>query len=71
MFKPLNDLIHQQMFRTTKRGYNPRQVDAFMEQLKDQCRELEENYRSLVEELDQLRQEKAAANHNSSDAERS
>ena len=49
------DLIHQAMFTTVKQGYDPREVDRFMEQLKDECRILEEKYRNLEQEVLQLR----------------
>lgn len=51
----LIDMVDQAMFTTTQKGYNPREVDRFVEQLKDACRALAEEYRCMQTELQQLR----------------
>lgn len=50
------DLVYQAMFTTTKNGYNPREVDSFLEQLKDECRNWNEKYNQLEQEVLRLRE---------------
>lgn len=53
--EPVIDHVYQAMFTTTKNGYNPREVDRFLEQLKDELRLWNERYRLLEQEVQTLR----------------
>lgn len=44
----LTDFIDQAAFTMNRKGYNPREVDRFLEQMKDLCREWDEIGRAHV-----------------------
>lgn len=47
----LIDMVDQVMFTTTQKGYNPREVDLFIEQLKYECQKLADEYQRMKLEL--------------------
>lgn len=52
----LSDLLYQAMFTVTKNGYSPKEVDAFIEELKDECRIWNRNYLELQRELQEIKE---------------
>lgn len=52
----LLDFVYQAMFTVTKKGYSPKEVDAFIEELKEECRMWDEKYQKLEEQLHQLQE---------------
>lgn len=53
--QPLLDFVYQAMFDTTKKGYSPKEVDAFIEKLKDECQVWNEKYKELQCQLQELK----------------
>ena len=47
----LLDFVYQAMFTVTKKGYSPKEVDAFIEELKEKCRKCEEKYQELEQKF--------------------
>lgn len=52
----LLDFVYQAMFTVTKKGYSPKEVDAFIEELKEECRMWDEKYQKLEEQFRQLQE---------------
>lgn len=52
----LLDFIYQANFTITKKGYSPKEVDLFIEELKDECRMWNAKYREVAAQL-KLQQE--------------
>lgn len=52
----LLDFVYQAMFTVTKKGYSPKEVDAFIEELKEECRMWDEKYQKLEEQFQQLQE---------------
>lgn len=50
------DFLYQAMFTTTSKGYSPKEVDRFMEELKDECRAWNEKYLALQRELQEVKE---------------
>lgn len=52
----VSDLLYQAMFTVTRNGYSPKEVDAFIEELKDECRIWNQNYLELQRELQEIKE---------------
>lgn len=52
----LLDFLYQAMFTITSKGYSPKEVDMFIEELKDECRAWNEKYLELQRELQEMKE---------------
>lgn len=55
--EPLLDFLYQAMFSISPKGYSPKEVDMFIEELKDECRTWNQKYMDLQKELQEAKEE--------------